>query len=310
MTPVGRTELETTLRKVLIMSEVRKVRGDAKLERLSADQHEQLLVWLDEENRTYLEVAALIRTEFGLSVGKSAVADYWRRHVMPQRCREQIDTATEFAALPEGKFVEALVKLAKGEAWSALSQPRPDVRKATAMMSLVHGVERADIARQRMALAERRAAIAERLAVQSHPTRAQPLRAEAELLQEISSAPDTALHPPAPQNPPLYPGSAAVGCDSPEVSEIISTGSEVGTHELPAVYEKEAQSGSEKWEPVGETTEPQAAAEQAHHLDAMPEPWRLGPHQQETLPPTNSPLFFATASISSEPPPIELKKAS
>ncbi|HEY1107447.1 MAG TPA: hypothetical protein VGE76_02405 [Opitutaceae bacterium] len=63
----------------------RRPRADRKLARLSKDQRQRLLGWLDEENRTYAAVVALIRTEFGLSVGMTTVGDFWRRQMRPRR---------------------------------------------------------------------------------------------------------------------------------------------------------------------------------------------------------------------------------
>ncbi|MES2693651.1 MAG: hypothetical protein V4773_09270, partial [Verrucomicrobiota bacterium] len=75
------------------MTTERKVRGDAKLEWLKAEQRKRLLGWLDEENRTYAEVVGLVRDEFGVRVGKSAVGCFWRRHVLPRRYREDAEGA-------------------------------------------------------------------------------------------------------------------------------------------------------------------------------------------------------------------------
>lgn len=294
------------------MNEARKVRGDAKLERLNAEQRERLLIWLDDENRTYLEVAALVRTEFGLGVGKSAVADYWRRHVMPQRCREQTDTAEELAALPEGKFVEAMMKLAKRQAWLALCQPQPDVRKAAAMMSLVHGVERADLARQRMALAERRVAVAERSAVPAQPECEQPLSDEekARLLGKLCATSDIVLDALPQQNSPLFPGSAAVSGGGQEEEAISVKENDIATHELHVLYEIKDEPQAENLEPCVEAKKAEQANEHAH-LDAMPAQWRTWHHGQSKVPlPTMSPLHPTTDLISAEQSPHDLKKAS
>ncbi len=71
------------------MKAPRKIRGDAKLERLRPEQKKQLLVWLAVEERTYADVAERVRAEFGVSVGKSALSCYWQRHVRPIREREE-----------------------------------------------------------------------------------------------------------------------------------------------------------------------------------------------------------------------------
>lgn len=242
----------------------KKVRGDAKLERLTAQQHEQMLVWLDDENRTYIEVAGLVRTGFGLSVGKSAVADYWRRHVMPQRSRQQADTAAEIAALPDDQFVAAMLKLAKLHAWEAISQPTPDVRQAAAMMSLVHNVHRTDIARQRLALAERRVALAEKSTVTPRPAQDEPFTPADALRQPQSITPpaEAPLSAPSPRNLPLYPASAEiVGEDLPEDSL---------SSQLSASAGPISSTGPEEQVPA-----PGVEA-------SLPEPWRTWQHQHAT----------------------------
>lgn len=69
----------------------RKIRGDAKLERLTAEQHEYVHYWLGEENCTYSEVVRLVSKTFGLQVSKSSVGVYYQRqnrsHVRPGRRR-------------------------------------------------------------------------------------------------------------------------------------------------------------------------------------------------------------------------------
>ncbi|MES2696773.1 MAG: hypothetical protein V4773_25115, partial [Verrucomicrobiota bacterium] len=128
----------------------RKVRTDAKLERLKAEQKKRVLGWLEEENKTYVEVAGLVKAEFGVSVGKSAVGCFWQRHVLPRRLREEIEATEGIGELPEGRFEEATLKLARMHAWEALSQPEPQVRRAERFLRMVWMAERMALARERL----------------------------------------------------------------------------------------------------------------------------------------------------------------
>lgn len=178
----------------------RKVRSDAKLERLSPAQKQRLLVWLDEENLSYLAVAALVRAEFGLVVGKSAVAGYWHRHVLPRRLLAESAAPQAIPALPEAGFTAASLKLARMQAFCSLNQPEPDVGAAVRLLTVVNDAERVALARQRQALAERRATAA------LLPPAVAPV---------ASPAGETGRGE-RPAQPPLYPGYAALGCAEPD----------------------------------------------------------------------------------------------
>lgn len=139
------------------MTPVRKIRSDAKLERLDADQRAQLRVWIDQENHSYVAVAALVRTHFGLSVGKDAVAAYWRRHVMPERRSDEARSVAVLAELSSGVFEAATLNHARLLAFDALVQPQPDIPKTVALMNMIDRASRLEIARQRQTLAQQRA---------------------------------------------------------------------------------------------------------------------------------------------------------
>ncbi|MES2697518.1 MAG: hypothetical protein V4773_28895 [Verrucomicrobiota bacterium] len=215
------------------MTTERKVRGDAKLEWLKVEQKKRLLVWLEEENRTYAEVVGLVKAEFGVSVGKSAVGCFWRRHVLPRRYRDEAEGAEGIAGLememPEGKFADATVKLARMHALAALSQPEPEVRKAERLLAIVWKAERMALARETLALAQQRTALREQAAAaraaggkretkggeqSSEGSNPKPWMTE-EQLREYLKIDFSQWDPPA-ANPPLFPGSVGVGCDQPE----------------------------------------------------------------------------------------------
>lgn len=145
----------------------RKVRSDAKLERLSAGQRERLRVWLEDENRTYADVVARVRAEFGLCVGKSAVGVYYQRHIAaePYGYDPDVEAAAVLAAQPLERFSKTMLHRAKALAFALLARPDPQINAATRLLKVVHRVEWQAIRRQRLALQVRRAALRAEFAV-------------------------------------------------------------------------------------------------------------------------------------------------
>lgn len=137
----------------------RKVRGDSKLDGLSAEQQATLRFWLEDENRTYAQVVALVRTQFGVSVGKSAVGVYYQRHILAEQRDEELEAAAVLAALPVEKFTPAKINRAWYLAWSLLVRPTPLIAAADRLLKVVYRVGQRDIARQRLALKAQRLAL-------------------------------------------------------------------------------------------------------------------------------------------------------
>lgn len=173
----------------------RKVRSDAKLERLSAAQHEQLICWLDEENCSYTEAVTRVHQEFGLTVGRTAMVAYYQRHVAPLHHPLDVATAAAFSELPEGLFEEATIKMARRLAWSAISQPTPQIQTASAMLALVHQADRQAIAEQRLKLDTRRVVVREKEA--AFRSRHQPPDTEAGMPEPEASPDHAPLSEPA-----------------------------------------------------------------------------------------------------------------
>lgn len=182
----------------------RKVRSDAKLEQLSSSQHAQLIRWLDAENCSYTEAVARIHREFGLSVGRTAVVGYYRRRVVPLHQECGLKSAAAFADLPEGRFDAATVKMAKWLAWSAISQPTPQLKTASALLNLVHRASRQAIAARRMELQERRVALREKESAR---------RARRQSRSATAAQPEPST--PASQTPPCVPSSTAAPATVP-----------------------------------------------------------------------------------------------
>lgn len=187
----------------------RKVRSDSKLEQLNPAQHEQLISWLDDENCSYTEVVTRVRTEFNFSVGRTAVAAYYQRHVAPLYHDAEAESAAAFAELPQGVFDTVTLNLAKRLAWSALSRPSPQVEKASALLNMVHRAARQTLAERRMALAERRAAILEKEAARRARRRPPGAKASTPVSEDLplQASPakplaPVAAHADAPEAPP------------------------------------------------------------------------------------------------------------
>lgn len=140
----------------------RKVRSDARLEQLTPEQHAQLTFWLDDENLSYTEVTTRLRQQFGLTVGRTAVAGYYRRHVQSHRFDEASESAVTISRLSAGQFDAATVNHARYLAYCALVQSQPDIATTAKLLNLVRRAEQRDIARERLDLAQQRHALRER----------------------------------------------------------------------------------------------------------------------------------------------------
>lgn len=139
----------------------RKIRADAKLEHLSAPQRVRLRTWLADENRTYAAIVALIRTEFGLTVGKSAVGVYYQRHILTDQRDEELEAATALSRLPLANVSVAHLHRAKALAWLLLVRPVPQIDAAIRLLNVIRRVEGRELRRQRLALQAERAALRE-----------------------------------------------------------------------------------------------------------------------------------------------------
>lgn len=175
----------------------RKIRADARLERLSLPQRAQLRLWLEHDNLTYAAVVVRVRAEFGLTVGKSALGIYYQRHIRAHPEDATAAAAAAFlAALPQGELHPATLLRAHALAFSALCRPQPLIATACRLLDVVHRSEKQKLARQRRALAHQRAAL--RLARAPHPPRA----------PHLPSAPSptiSATPPPQPAPSPKIP---------------------------------------------------------------------------------------------------------
>lgn len=194
----------------------RKVRGDAKLERITPQQHERLRDWLDRENRTYAEVVELIRAEFSLSVGKTAVACYWQRHVQPHRYDQVAVDAAEVTELPDTKFAEASLKLVRMHAYNALASSEPDLRTAARLLETVRSADRLTLAHERFAFAQRRAAAKDAQAEEKRKASADQESPEGydddfanRPIPQVPAPPRPPTLPPLSLNPALFPALCA-----------------------------------------------------------------------------------------------------
>lgn len=159
----------------------RKIRSDSKLEQLNPAQRARLRYWLEEEHYSYREASRLVQKEFGVYVGKSAICDFWRRHILPDHFDTEIDAALAFAAVNSAAFGAthfdtATLRQAKALVWSEISSPLPRLDTIAQLLDITRRVEHQVITHQRLALEERRVALREKLASSppSHPRASAP----------------------------------------------------------------------------------------------------------------------------------------
>lgn len=189
----------------------RKIRSDAKLERLTDDQRASVRRWLEDEFYSYRDAAVKISREFGVSVSKSALCAYYLRHLLTERHRDRTEDAAELAALPASTFDAATINHAKALAFDALVNPAPQLDLAARLLDLVRRAEKQEIARERLALEKERVAL-RREELLARPPR-QPRATNPELCaatpnrpprSSVSPSPEPSA-PPAPEpafNPP------------------------------------------------------------------------------------------------------------
>ncbi|HEY1108489.1 MAG TPA: hypothetical protein VGE76_07655 [Opitutaceae bacterium] len=140
---------------------LRRGRGDAKLEQLNPEQTQQLLTWLEDETSTYVKVAALVKEHFGVSVGKSAVGRYWRRHIFPRSFLEEAGVKGKLETMPMEKFEDAFAKVATLAAEKALERPHPPIQLVLSLVKIVSVTKRDGLARRKLDHKERRLEIDE-----------------------------------------------------------------------------------------------------------------------------------------------------
>ncbi|HEY1110923.1 MAG TPA: hypothetical protein VGE76_19875 [Opitutaceae bacterium] len=140
---------------------LRRGRGDAKLEQLNEEQTQQLITWLEDENSTYVKVAALVKEHFGVSVGKSAVGRYWRRHIFPRSFLEEAGVKGKLETMPMEKFEDAFAKVATLAAEKALERPHPPIQLVLSLVKIVSVTKRDGLARRKLDHKERRLEIDE-----------------------------------------------------------------------------------------------------------------------------------------------------
>lgn len=185
----------------------RRIRGDARMERLSPEQKGYVRFWLMEEHYTYNHVAQLIRQKFSVNVGRSAVAVYYHRHFLPELHEDEVAAAAALSRLPVGDFDAVTVHHAKALAFSALTEPCPHLRTVDHLLAIVHRVHKQQIAERRIALDERRAELrAQELA--ARPPR-RPRSENSELPSLSLSRPPRPAPPPSTALDPTEPHHAA-----------------------------------------------------------------------------------------------------
>lgn len=222
----------------------RRIRGDSKMDRLTPEQQACVRYWLLEERLTYRYTADLIRQKLGINVGRSAVAIYYHRHLLPGHREDEVAAAAALSRLPVGDFDAVTVNHAKALAFSALTEPAPQLDTADRLLAIVHRVHKQQIAERRLALEERRTDLREQeLAARPPRSRSRPSptdagghsRSENSTLPAPTrtprSSPPSPVSAPAPQplEPRLPPAKALESvepAEAPPQSLGLSTGTQ------------------------------------------------------------------------------------
>ena len=135
---------------------LKRVRGDAILERLSKEQQKQLVAWLEDEHLTYVKVAAKVKETFGVEVGRSTVGCYWQKHILPRRLVQETSSPEEAAELPQDKVDAAIIKIGSRQALVLLDQgTAAEQGRAIKLMRMVHAAKRDTRAAERHTRIER-----------------------------------------------------------------------------------------------------------------------------------------------------------
>ncbi|MES2696227.1 MAG: hypothetical protein V4773_22335, partial [Verrucomicrobiota bacterium] len=202
---------------------------------------------------------------------------------------------------------EATLKLARMQAWAALSQPEPEVRRAERLLGMVWMAERMALAREKLALDKQRVALreqaaaarAERVANAAGAKRGakgagqnaeggepKPWMTEEQLREYLKIDFGPGEYRPT-DNPPLFPGSVGVGCGKPEdkpnaaalglgsgVSGLGSGGAGFGVGREEGGLAGGLQLGEEDMDMDLEGEEDEGSEEAPTPYDHMKEPWR------------------------------------
>ncbi len=168
-----------------MLMNTRKPQSNAVLSKLTGAQKERLARWLLAENRSYTEVRALLKTEYGVETSRAALCRYYQRWLAPRLVGPETDELAGWRGLETHTIEEAVIGRSRQLALSALTLREPDLRTAERTMALATGLERVRIERDRAELEARRVALLAAKAGRSGEEAQAPETAEAAGEQEL-----------------------------------------------------------------------------------------------------------------------------
>lgn len=144
------------------MTTDKKRRGGSSLfNKLTPQQREQLASWLTIENLTYADARALLEEQFGISTSADALRRFYSSFAVGWQYSQARNEAEAFGQLMEGNFDAGTIKRAKQLAFSALTDRKPDVKTAKALLKIVGDSAKVDIAKERLSLDARKVTLLE-----------------------------------------------------------------------------------------------------------------------------------------------------
>lgn len=147
-----------------------KPRSDSKLAALTPQQKAQLRTWLVDENKGYAEVQALLRDDFNVRVGITAIRRFYASDCFSLRSSE----AKEFAELvvqelkTSGQsFDTATLALVKQKAFERAYAKNGDIEELAQLAKIIGDSAKLELKRRDQQLTERRIVILEQKAAQA-----------------------------------------------------------------------------------------------------------------------------------------------
>ena len=144
---------------------LRKPRRDSLSGKLELDGRRQLEIWLRDENRTYAEVRELLKQEFGVETSEAALCRYYERWITPSLVARKVGCVSRtWERFPSASLESAVMARARQMSYDEMMKREPDLRAVKRLMAMVDGMERRQLARERVALEQRRVKLKEEAA--------------------------------------------------------------------------------------------------------------------------------------------------
>lgn len=152
-----------------------KPRSDSKLASLSPEIKAQLRTWLVDENKSYTDVQALLRDDFNVRIGITAIQRFYAKDCFSLRSTEAREFAEQVAAeLANGgeSFDAATLALVKQKAFERAYARDGNIEELATLAKIIGDSAKVELKKRDQQLAERRIAILEKKAAQADDAKA------------------------------------------------------------------------------------------------------------------------------------------